>query len=174
MPLRDLFYVSNEYQKLIGDKKSLYASKVVKIPAPRFIVFYNGMVKRPEREWLKLSDLYEISESNPMLELQVLMLNINADNNKELKEKCSWTWTTMNGVVGCKVTGPNGNFIFFPAAGFRDGDSLFTAGLLGNNWSATPESDGIYGAYSLYFNSDKFGWDSYCRYWGQAVRPVTE
>ena len=45
MPLRDLFYVSNEYQKLIGDKKSLYASKVVKIPAPRFIVFYNGTAK---------------------------------------------------------------------------------------------------------------------------------
>ena len=88
MPLRDLFYVSNEYQKLIGDKKSLYASKAVKIPAPRFIVFYNGTGKRSEKEWLKLSDLYEIPESNPMLELQVLMLNINADNNCELKKKC--------------------------------------------------------------------------------------
>lgn len=89
MPLRDLFYVSNEYQKLIGDKKSLYASKAVKIPAPRFVVFYNGTAKRLEREWLKLSDLYEIPEEQPMLELQVLMLNINAGNNEELKEKCS-------------------------------------------------------------------------------------
>lgn len=88
MPLRDLFYVSNEYQKLIGDKRSLYASKSVRIPAPRFIVLYNGTTKRPEREWLKLSDLYEIPEENPMLELQVLMLNINAENNKELKQKC--------------------------------------------------------------------------------------
>lgn len=61
----------------------------MKIPAPRFIVFYNGTAKRPEREWLKLSDLYEIPESHPMLELQVLMLNINAGNNKELKKKCS-------------------------------------------------------------------------------------
>jgi len=88
MPLRDLFYVSSEYQKLLGNKKSLYASKAVKIPAPRFIVFYNGTAKRPEREWLKLSDLYEILEEQPMLELQVLMLNINVGNNKELKEKC--------------------------------------------------------------------------------------
>jgi len=88
MPLRDLFYVSNEYQKLIGDKKSLYASKKVKIPAPRFVVFYNGTRKRPEREWLRLSDLYEVSEENPMLELQVLVLNINEGNNRELKEKC--------------------------------------------------------------------------------------
>lgn len=88
MPLRDLFYVSNEYQKLIGDKKSLYASKAVRIPAPRFVVFYNGTEKRPEREWLKLSELYEIPEENPMLELQVLMLNINEGNNKKLKEKC--------------------------------------------------------------------------------------
>lgn len=38
---------------------------------------------------MKLSDLYEIPEEQPMLELQVLMLNINAGNNKELKEKCS-------------------------------------------------------------------------------------
>lgn len=88
MPLRDLFYVSNEFQKLIGDKKSLYASKAVRIPVPRFVVFYNGTPKRPEREWLKLSDLYEVSEENPMLELQVLMLNLNEGNNKELKEKC--------------------------------------------------------------------------------------
>ena len=88
MPLRDLFYVSNEYQKLIGDKKSLYASKAVKIPVPRFVVFYNGMEKRPEREWLRLSDLYEVEEEQPMLELQVLVLNINEGNNKELKGKC--------------------------------------------------------------------------------------
>ena len=38
MPLRDLFYISSEYQKLV-DKKSLYSSILQKIPAPQFIVF---------------------------------------------------------------------------------------------------------------------------------------
>ncbi len=41
IPLRDLFYVANEYQKLV-DRKSLYATKLQKIPAPKFLVFYNG------------------------------------------------------------------------------------------------------------------------------------
>ena len=44
MPLRDLFYISSEYQKLV-DKKSLYSSVLQKIPAPQFIVFYNGTDK---------------------------------------------------------------------------------------------------------------------------------
>ena len=38
---------------------------------------------------MKLSDLYELPEENPMLELQVLVLNINQGNNNELKEKCT-------------------------------------------------------------------------------------
>lgn len=88
MPLRDLFYVSQEYQKMVDDS-SLYSSKMVKIPSPRFIVFYNGTSERPERQVMKLSDLYELPEENPMLELQVLVLNINQGNNNELKEKCT-------------------------------------------------------------------------------------
>ena len=87
IPLRDLFYVSQEYQVLV-DKKTLYGSRAIKIPAPRFVVFYNGTVKQPERQWMKLSDLYELPEENPMLELQVLVLNINKGNNEELTEKC--------------------------------------------------------------------------------------
>ena len=41
MPLRDLFYICSEYQKLV-DKKSLFSSTLQKIPAPNFIEFYNG------------------------------------------------------------------------------------------------------------------------------------
>ena len=87
MPLRDLFYVSKEYEKII-EKKSLYSRKRIKIPAPHFVVFYNGIEPQPERQILKLSDLYQITEDSPMLELKVLMLNINKGNNEELKENC--------------------------------------------------------------------------------------
>lgn len=87
MPLRDLFYVAQEYRTLV-DKKSLFSERAIEIPAPRFIVFYNGIEKQPERQWLKLSDLYQPKEAEPMLELQVLVLNINKGNNEWLKEKC--------------------------------------------------------------------------------------
>lgn len=87
MPLRDLLYVANEYQKLEKDA-SIYASTLVKIPAPRFIVFYNGKEKRPEKEVLKLSDAYFTEELHPELELKVTVLNINFGNNTELIESC--------------------------------------------------------------------------------------
>lgn len=87
MPLRDLFYVSRQYEKMVT-KSTLYSSRAIKIPAPHFIVFYNGVTKQPERHILKLSDLYQVRESEPKLELEVLMLNINEGNNEELKNNC--------------------------------------------------------------------------------------
>lgn len=87
MPLRDLFYVAREYQKLAQDA-SIYASGLVRIPAPRFTVFYNGRKERPEKELFKLSDAYFTREEEPELELKVTALNINAQNNKELLEQC--------------------------------------------------------------------------------------
>jgi hypothetical protein len=87
MPLRDLFYVTREYEKLTADK-SLYTSVQVKLPTPRFIVFYNGAEKQPERQVLKLSDAYEQMVDEPELELKVTVLNINSGNNAELLEKC--------------------------------------------------------------------------------------
>ena len=87
MPLRDLFYVSKEYEKMVVTR-SLYSREKVKIPAPHFIVFYNGMEKQPEREVLKMSDLYNVEEDDPMLELKVELLNINDGNNEALKESC--------------------------------------------------------------------------------------
>lgn len=41
------------------------------------------------------------------------------DEVNELCDKCTWEWTTVNGVAGQLVTGPNGNSIFLPAAGLR-------------------------------------------------------
>ena len=56
MPLRDLFYICSEYQKL-ADKKSLYSSTLQKIPAPNFIEFYNGSTAAPDCTELRLSSV---------------------------------------------------------------------------------------------------------------------
>ena len=87
IPLRDLFYISSEYQKLVN-KKSLYSSCTVKIPAPRFLVFYNGTKEMIDRQELKLSQMYENFSGEPALELIVTMLNVNEGHNKELMEQC--------------------------------------------------------------------------------------
>ena len=87
MPLRDLFYIAGEYQKLV-DHKSLYSSALQKIPAPNFIVFYNGTEKKKERWENLLSEAYENHTGEPNLELRVVTLNINEGHNRELMEQC--------------------------------------------------------------------------------------
>ncbi len=90
----------------------------------------------------------------------------------ELRENCTWTWTTQNGVNGYKVTGTNGNSIFLPAAGCRYDSSLYYAGSYGDYWASSLSTDYPSNAYYLLFSSGYVGWSDYGRYYGQSVRPV--
>ena len=87
LPLRNLFYISSEYQILVKDR-SIYSSAVQRIPAPKFFVFYNGTEDMEDRRELRLSDAYLTSQDAPDLELKVTMLNVNAGHNRELMEQC--------------------------------------------------------------------------------------
>ena len=87
MPLRNLFYISRELEKLtIG--QSLYSPKQVMVPTPHFIVFYNGNDTSWERKEKRLSDAYEQKTDHPQLELLVTMLNINLGTNSDIVNKC--------------------------------------------------------------------------------------
>ena len=88
MPLRDLFYICSEYQKLV-DKKSLYSSTLQKIPAPNFIEFYNGSTAIADCTELRLSSAFEHLSGEPKLELIVTVLNVNEGHNAELMQHCS-------------------------------------------------------------------------------------
>ena len=92
----------------------------------------------------------------------------------ELKNNCTWTWTTQNGVNGYNVEGPNGNSLFLPAAGYRDGSSLYNAGSNGYFWSPSPYGNYYYGAYDLDFDSSKRRMSDNERSYGLSVRPVLE
>ena len=88
IPLRDLFYISAEYSKLV-EKRSLYSSAVQKIPAPMFMVFYNGTAAQADRMEYKLSDAYINEVVEPALELKVTVLNVNEGHNEELMKHCT-------------------------------------------------------------------------------------
>ena len=94
----------------------------------------------------------------------------------ELREQCTWTWTSQNGVNGYKVTSKsNGNSIFLPAAGYRDDSSLSNAGSLGYYWSSslyTAYTGYPYYAWSVDFLSGSVNRNYYYRDYGQSVRPV--
>jgi hypothetical protein len=93
MPLRLLLYISEVYQNIIEHKTILH-QKLVKIPAPRFIVLYNGKEQYPDRKELKLSEAFKdienlkLTESNGIsLELTARVYNINYGRNSEILKK---------------------------------------------------------------------------------------
>ena len=93
MPLRDLIYAADILASKFYDK-SVYSSVQIKIPSPRFIVFYNGSKDVPEQYMYKLSDAYFKNSNDkatfcePFLELKVLVININGCYNEDIKRSC--------------------------------------------------------------------------------------
>ena len=91
MPLRSLIYVANHLEKRIKQQRlNLFGHTLVKIPTPKFIVFYNGKENQPERYEYKLSDCFEKETDNPQLELKCIVYNINKGNNAELLNRCGF------------------------------------------------------------------------------------
>ena len=101
------------------------------------------------------------------------------DEFYELCSECTWLWTNYNYVYGYLVTGPNGNSIFLPAAGFCRSFDAVAQGVAveGFYWSSSL-SDSNFGAMSLLFSSDdsfsapRYYVSNYHRYYGLPVRPV--
>ena len=87
MPLRELFYIADEYQKLV-DTRSLYSSTIQRIPAPNFVVFYNGTKEIEDCQIHYLSEAFENFSGDPQLELKVKVLNVNEGHNQALMEQC--------------------------------------------------------------------------------------
>ena len=87
MPLRSFFYTAQSYEKMVDEKKLLSRSPV-KIPTPKFVVFYNGSKEQPDVIVQKLSDSFTNKEVQGDLELSVTMINVNYGHNGELMKKC--------------------------------------------------------------------------------------
>ena len=87
LPLRFLIYISQLYAGMTGNE-NLYGTKVVQIPPPEFVIFYNGEKDMPEETPLRLSDMYRLKVEDPKLQLEAVMLNISGSNNSRLKEAC--------------------------------------------------------------------------------------
>ncbi len=89
MPLRNLFYVSDLLQKYIYEEGlDIYSHKQIKIPTPKFVVFYNGDEEQPERKEIRLSKAFSANTGETNMELVVLQININKGQNEELKAAC--------------------------------------------------------------------------------------
>ena len=93
----------------------------------------------------------------------------------ELREQCTWTWTTQNGLYGYKVMSKsNGNSIFLPAAGFRYNSDLNSAGSDGYYWSSSLGTDYPVSAWFVGFTSSNVYRYDNNRFCGRSVRPVCQ
>lgn len=94
------------------------------------------------------------------------------DEIKELLDNCTWTWTTQDGKNGYQVDGPNGNSIFLPAAGYREGSGLRAAGRWGTYWLSSLSRTNSDRALNLSFDSGVHYLSNNDRFIGFTVRPV--
>ena len=89
MPLRGIRYTAELYNKFINERKwNLYSPKVIKLPTPQYVVFYNGKQKHPDKEVLRLSDAFIVPSREGEYEWTATVYNINDGHNKELMNKC--------------------------------------------------------------------------------------
>lgn len=92
---------------------------------------------------------------------------------EELKNSCTWEWTTRDGVEGCKVIGPNSNSIFLPACGEFELYAISGENGWGNYWSSTCYDWSSTGSCHLsFFDSDESFITSQDRGIGACIRPV--
>ena len=87
MPVRNLIYYTTIISKFLKNR-NIYGRSLVKIPVPKFVVFYNGDEEQPEAYDMKLSDAFEKKTDNPELELVCKVYNINFGKNEHLLEQC--------------------------------------------------------------------------------------
>jgi hypothetical protein len=89
MPLRGLLYFSDLYNKYIRKNRlNLYGKKLVKIPTPQYVVFYNGIEHRPAVEELKLSDSFIQPIAAGKFEWTATVYNLNKNVNGTLLGQC--------------------------------------------------------------------------------------
>ena len=87
MPIRGFLYFSRLYENYISANKiNLYGSRLKRLPAPQYFVFYNGTEAMPARQELRLSDSFE-TESDT-LECVAKVINLNDAANAELISRC--------------------------------------------------------------------------------------
>ena len=91
---------------------------------------------------------------------------------QELLNNCTWTWTTKNGILGYEVKSANGNYIFLPAAGYRNDGDLFHGSSY--YWLGSLDADYPSAAWLVDIYPDGVSRYSNYRYYGRSVRAVCE
>ena len=89
MPIRGFIYLAMRYEEIIRRQDlDIYGSRLVKLPTPKYVVFYNGEETNWDRKELRMSEAFSVKDAEPAIEVVATVLNINYNNNQELLMQC--------------------------------------------------------------------------------------
>ena len=112
MPVRQFMYAGKSYDKYIFiNRFNRYGTKLIPLPIPKLVVFYNGTADKPDDMLLSLDDAYKaeikrnitgitdkadmeseverlFKEADPDIRVKVRMININYGHSKNILEAC--------------------------------------------------------------------------------------
>jgi len=90
MPLRMLQYAGSLYEKDITLRgKNKYSRRIVPLPVPKMVVFYNGLETDSDERTLKLSDAFDSDRRHEAdIQVRVRMINVNHGHNRKMMEMC--------------------------------------------------------------------------------------
>lgn len=188
---------TEDKQMIISTTKSqtITRSQLLKMPAVDYVgvetrvdlglsvkwASWNLGATSPE-EYGNYYALDQIDNNNIVLDPEDDVAHVNLGGNwrmptdaewTELRDNCTWTWTTQNGVYGRLVTSNiNGNSIFLPAAGGRRDSNLYNAGAEGYYWSSSLNTDNQLHAWLVILNSGNVNRLSDDRRYEFSARPV--
>ncbi len=109
MPLRGLMYFGQLYQNEVNrQKKDIFGSTLIKIPSPRFIVFYNGEKEFPDTFKYRLSEAFEVPDKSGEFEWTATVININKNHSETLQKKCESLYHYIEFVERVKTNQKNG------------------------------------------------------------------
>ena len=90
MPLRGLFYFAMLYKGYVTvNGMDIYSERLLELPTPEYVVFYNGTKEEPDKQVLRLSDSFQLDRNLPAVECIATVVNINLGKNRELMERCT-------------------------------------------------------------------------------------
>ena len=93
MPIRGFIYFAQQYDGLIASRNdNIYGNKLIKLPTPQFIVFYNGVEEMDDEVTLYMSDSYADGRGSGCIECTCRVLNINRGHNASILHKCRKLW----------------------------------------------------------------------------------
>lgn len=96
MPLRMMQYLGSVYERYLRERRlNKYGKTLIRLPAPRLVVFYNGTSRAPEEEVLELSSSFD-PDAKSDVEVRVRVINVNQGMSERIKDECAplreYTW----------------------------------------------------------------------------------